>query len=814
MTDAFGQTESGAGGAGGGGGLSAAAVGVIIAQSLQGNVSIADTAPPSGNLKRLLVFDDDDGLRVKRSRITDDEGVPFTTIDADLDVQGSIQGTSDLTVAQIQTEDIVTPTDSQTGDPLPLSVTCSNLQLNGNLDVKSSGATGGQVFADAMSLTGAITGDTLTLTGDLSTTGNINLNYTSVFQGGLIQCQSIASALGGAVNVQSDLKMDGLGVKKDITNAASVQADTLSGNTINSDQYLAKTNPTGAIYAPYGVDTATLNANNITVSSITTTGVSAATVIGDTVEGDVFTRKTNPALAIDVPAGVDAGNGAITTTGNGVFGSISGDFIESDEFRSKAVPTGPINVPFGVDTADLNAVTLFGGAITVIQSLSDFVDVALAPPVIAGTGNPLRLPGGVYLIVGEIEMGDQPIVFEGDFILKGYGRDGSARSAIKFALGDPYSEAPNISVPCISTGTAIPGGHNYQLQDIYFEANKSGPANQTGPLIYAADASSTKFGTITNCRFGNTNTVEVFEVIGYDLTDFNQSIFMYNYPATAELRVTNGSKLQVSSCEFLRQFQEGSSPVVYGTASAIKLITSIAAVNITSCFFHPQVTQRGIDLELLTGSPNFELLISGCTFIPNNLNDPANDFIKYNQDSVDNHPQAVVEGNTGVENQKALVNGGYGSSPSDPDVSIATVAGSYVAVAAAGFANTSIRRFTENVNSSLVTYTGKKPIYCLITANVTASHATSGQSNTLLFANEIIRTIPDVNNPGQTVDDSTFTTPVKVEIENNVFKSFSYTTTVELQQGDDLQFVVQNPTAGADPDGVVLRSVNASLIEI
>lgn len=811
MTDAFGQTESGTGGAGGGG-LSAAEVGVIIAQSLQGNVSVADNAPPSGNLKRLLVFDDDDGLRVKRSRITDDEGVPFTTIDADLDVQGSIQGTSDLTVAQIQTEDIVTPVDSLTGDALPLSVTCSNLQLNGNLDVKSSGASGGQVFADAMSLTGAITGDTLTLTGDLSTTGNINLNYTSVFQGGLIQCQSIGSALGGAVNVQSDLKMDGLGIKKDITNAASVQADTLSGNTINSDQYLAKTNPTGAIYAPYGVDTTTLNANNISVSNITTTGVSAATVIGDTVEGDVFTRKTNPALAIDVPAGVDAGNAAITTTGNGSFGTLTTDTNSSDQYLSKTNPTGPIYAPYGLDTTVLNPTSLYGGSVTVIRELDDFVNVALGPPVVAGTGNPLRLPGGTYLIVGEIDMGDQPIVFEGDFILKGYGRDGSARSAIKFAFSIPYSDAANLSVPCISTGD--PTGHNYQLQDIYFEANKSGTANQTGQLICAIDTGKTKFGTITNCRFGNTNTIEVYEVVGYDLTDFNQSIFMYNYPATAELRVTNASKLQVSSCEFLRQFQEGSSPVVYGTASAIKLITSVAAANITSCFFHPQVTQRGIDLELLTGSPNFELLISGCTFIPNNLNDPANDFIKYNQDSIDNHPQAVVEGNTGVENQKALVNGGYGSSPSDPDVAIATVAGSYVAVAVTGFTNTAIRRFTENVNSSLITYIGKKPIYCLITANVTASHATGGQSNTLLFANEIIRDEPDPDNEGQTIAVSTFTTPVKVEAENNTFKSFSYTTTVELQQGDDLQFVVQNPTAGTDANGFVLRSVNASLIEI
>ena len=127
-----------------------------------------------------------------------------------------------------------------------------------------------------------------------------------------------------------------------------------------------------------------------------------------------------------------------------------------------------------------------------------------------------------------------------------------------------------------------------------------------------------KILTIINCQFRN--CFDVLYVEGYDLTDIQQTLFWYIEATTIGCQFKNTSKLQISSCEFVRWFRESSIPAQagYATASMVEVLSNGAgngngATNISGCIFHPQQTQNGIDIN--TGSTTGFGTISGNTFI-------------------------------------------------------------------------------------------------------------------------------------------------------------------------------------------------------
>ena len=127
-----------------------------------------------------------------------------------------------------------------------------------------------------------------------------------------------------------------------------------------------------------------------------------------------------------------------------------------------------------------------------------------------------------------------------------------------------------------------------------------------------------KILTIINCQFRN--CFDVLYVEGYDLTDIQQTLFWYIEATTIGCQFKNTSKLQISSCEFVRWFRESSIPTQagYATASMVEVLSNGAgngngATNISGCIFHPQQTQNGIDIN--TGSTTGFGTISGNTFI-------------------------------------------------------------------------------------------------------------------------------------------------------------------------------------------------------
>jgi hypothetical protein len=107
---------------------------------------------------------------------------------------------------------------------------------------------------------------------------------------------------------------------------------------------------------------------------------------------------------------------------------------------------------------------------------------------------------------------------------------------------------------------------------------------------------------ITNCQFRNCYNVCDFE--GFDLIDIENTLFWYIKAPTIGLRYLNTSKIEITSCEFIRWFDETTIPTPGGWSTAAMFEiqpngagVGIGAVNISSSLFHPQQTQDGIKID-------------------------------------------------------------------------------------------------------------------------------------------------------------------------------------------------------------------------
>ena len=147
--------------------------------------------------------------------------------------------------------------------------------------------------------------------------------------------------------------------------------------------------------------------------------------------------------------------------------------------------------------------------------------------------------------------------------------------------------------------------------------------------------------TIINCQFRN--CFDVWHIEGFDLVDIQNTLVWYVKATTIGCHFKNVSKLQLSSCEYVRWFDEtntsipsfisGSSYVIgdkvlqggifyiatanngpgffdptkwsatgYATTPMVELLdnaggSGFGAVNISGCVIHPQQTQDGINIS-------------------------------------------------------------------------------------------------------------------------------------------------------------------------------------------------------------------------
>jgi hypothetical protein len=116
------------------------------------------------------------------------------------------------------------------------------------------------------------------------------------------------------------------------------------------------------------------------------------------------------------------------------------------------------------------------------------------------------------------------------------------------------------------------------------------------------NAGRDKVLTIINCQFRN--CFDVWYIEGFDLVDIQNTLVWYVEATTIGCHFKNVSKLQLSSCEFVRWFDETSIPTPsgYATVPMVELLddgggSGFGAVNISGCVIHPQQTQNGIDIS-------------------------------------------------------------------------------------------------------------------------------------------------------------------------------------------------------------------------
>ena len=162
---------------------------------------------------------------------------------------------------------------------------------------------------------------------------------------------------------------------------------------------------------------------------------------------------------------------------------------------------------------------------------------------------------------------------------------------------------------------------NFNLNTVKFSSTQSNAilaATNIG-LVTDYNAGRSKVLTILNCQFRG--TFDIMDITGYDLVDINNCLFFYIKATNFGLRFEDTSKIEITSCELIRWFDETTIPISpsgWSTASMIELqarnIASFGAININSCIIHPQQTQIGIDID--PASATLFGTISSNAFVP------------------------------------------------------------------------------------------------------------------------------------------------------------------------------------------------------
>ncbi len=265
--------------------------------------------------------------------------------------------------------------------------------------------------------------------------------------------------------------------------------------------------------------------------------------------------------------------------------------------------------------------------------------------------------------------------------------------------------------------------------------------------------------TLINCQFRN--CFDVWYIEGFDLVDIQNTLVWYIEATTIGCQFKNVSKLQISSCEYVRWFDEtligtadfnpalayiagakvledgtfyesnaGSAAgpfnpaqwtaVGYSTASMIELLDNaggpgFGAVNINGGIYHPQQTQNGIDIS--TSSTTGFGTISSNAFVDVGLT-TGKVFKPTGLTFLPEYSLPATLTYDILANQ-GLLNSTSGVVATLSNNALVTAASlTPIAINAAGVSPQANVRFAFTLAGE-ITYVGKKQIYCSIHASVT-----------------------------------------------------------------------------------------------
>jgi len=225
-----------------------------------------------------------------------------------------------------------------------------------------------------------------------------------------------------------------------------------------------------------------------------------------------------------------------------------------------------------------------------------------------------------YFIRGEVTCTSLLSITNNGTSIRGWDRDVAILKYTGAAGLGSFIEVHDVSTEiigiCISTTNATPGDVAIHAHDFDY--------TQTTPGTYDNfNAGRDKVLTIINCQFRN--CFDVHHIEGFDLVDIQNCLFWYIGATAMGCHFKNISKLQISSCEYVRWFDETSLPTPsgYATTPMIELRANgvngpgFGAVNITGSIIHPQQTQNGLRIQ--PGSTTGFGTITGNTFVKTGL---------------------------------------------------------------------------------------------------------------------------------------------------------------------------------------------------
>lgn len=342
---------------------------------------------------------------------------------------------------------------------------------------------------------------------------------------------------------------------------------------------------------------------------------------------------------------------------------------------------------------------------------------------------------------------------------------------------------------------------DFDIESVWLSSTNSGStliaATNFDALEY--NAGRDKVLTITNCQIRN--CFDIMSAEGFDLIDISNTLFFYVEAPSFGLKFLNTSKIEITSCELIRWFDETTLPVPagYSTASMIEISPNgtgpgIGAMNISGCIIHPQQTQVGVKINNLSTTGfgtiaantfvNVGLvptLTTGLVFFPI----PATggyskaECLKYDVFSNQGLPNSVAYGyfNEATGGTDTLTGGTtnwiqaeYGAVPSFQEV----------------------QRFTFSnpaTNRGVLTYDGTKAIFAIITISILWNDSSGGDDD---YNFGILK------NASATPETGSIVGPAVAQGANTKGLMISYP--VSLVNGDFFELACQNIGGGAGDD--------------
>jgi len=331
-------------------------------------------------------------------------------------------------------------------------------------------------------------------------------------------------------------------------------------------------------------------------------------------------------------------------------------------------------------------------------------------------------------------------------------------------------------------------------------------SNNTGAVLIEADNYSggsyndgrLKVFTIVNCQFRNCFDIASFD--GFDLIDISNTLFWYCEAPNFGVKFLNTSKIEISSCEFIRWFRESTipTPANYATCAMVELLAgTYGALNVSGCVLHPQVTQDGIKINtsVVIGAGG---TIAANTFVGTGLTSGLKFFPDPSTGGYSNTECLKLDVTTNQGLPDSIAYGFFNEASGGTDTltgnTVLWIPAEYGAVPSI----TDTQRFTfssPGTNRGILTYDGTKEVFVTLQVSILWNDSSGGDDD---YNFGILK------NTGTTPESGTLVGPTVAQGVNT--KGLMIIYPVTLATGDYFELAAQN-IGGAVGDNVEIFSV-------